>query len=85
VKHRGQPRRGGSQTPYTTPSGPARGGSFPAQHRLEKEPVARISLQQQALPAPRSGVRIWHGCGDKRPCHAPDGVTERNDVRIISS
>jgi hypothetical protein len=55
--------KGRSETRPYTPSDRARTGSLFAQHRPEKQPVASITLRQQALPAPLSGVRIWHGCG----------------------
>jgi hypothetical protein len=37
------------------------GRFFFGREGLDEEPVAAITLRQQALPAPPSGVRIWHG------------------------
>jgi len=42
-------------------------------------------LEATAPPAPVSGARIWHGCGDKRQPRAPHGVSRWNDVPISMS
>jgi len=62
---------------------PARRAPCFAQHGLEKESVASISLRHQAFAAQSSGVRIWHGCRDEPRPNAPDWVTRWGDVRII--